>query len=83
VISGEEGLKKPDERFYRVLLNRHGLNAGECLFIDDRPDNVLAAKRVGFQAVHLPEKGNLQEVLGPLGIHVEQKGRTLPPASRR
>ncbi len=35
VISAYEGLTKPDERVFRILLDRYGLEAAECLFIDD------------------------------------------------
>ena len=35
VISAQEHIKKPDEKVYRVLLDRYKLNAEECLFIDD------------------------------------------------
>ncbi len=48
VVSGEEHLLKPDPRIYRVLLNRYHLNPAECLFIDDNPQNVAAAKRIGM-----------------------------------
>lgn len=48
VVSGEEHLLKPDPRIYRVLLNRYHLNPAECLFVDDNPQNVAAAKRIGM-----------------------------------
>lgn len=35
VISAHEHVKKPDEKVYRLLLDRYNLNAEECLFIDD------------------------------------------------
>ncbi len=70
VISGEEHLKKPDEQIYRVLLDRYALQAAESLFIDDRLDNVQAAKALGFQTIHLAEKGDLGEAFDALGIRV-------------
>ncbi len=48
VVSGEEHLLKPDPRIYRVLLNRYHLNPAECLFVDDNPQNVAAAKHIGM-----------------------------------
>lgn len=68
VVSGEERLKKPDERIYQVLLQRYGLNAGECLFIDDNEANARAALKLGFEVIHLEEGGNLKERLDCLGI---------------
>ena len=68
VISGEEKVKKPDERIYRVLLERYGLKPGESLFIDDRLDNVQAAERLGLQTIHLAEGKNLEAAFRSLGI---------------
>lgn len=51
VVSGAEGLVKPDPRLFQVLLDRYQLKAEECLFIDDNPDNVAAAKGMGMQGI--------------------------------
>ena len=51
VISGREGLVKPDAAIYRLLLERYGLRAEECLFIDDVERNIQGARAVGMQAV--------------------------------
>ena len=48
VVSGAEGMVKPDPRLFQVLLDRYGLKAEECTFIDDNPDNVAAAIRMGM-----------------------------------
>ena len=37
IISAHEHIKKPDEKVYKLLLDRYHLNAEECLFIDDDP----------------------------------------------
>lgn len=52
VVSGREKMIKPDAAIYRRLLDRNGLRAGECLFIDDSAKNVEGAMAVGMQAVH-------------------------------
>jgi 2-haloacid dehalogenase len=51
VISGAEGVRKPDPRLYRVLFERYGLEPGDCLFVDDVPANVDAARAVGMEGV--------------------------------
>lgn len=51
VVSGQERLVKPDERLFRVLLDRYGLKAEECTFVDDNPDNVAAACRMGMEGI--------------------------------
>lgn len=46
------GLRKPDERFYRVVLDLLQADPAECLFIDDRLPNLEAAARLGIRIVH-------------------------------
>lgn len=52
VVSGEEGVIKPDPVIYRTLLNRFGLKAEECVFIDDRLENVEGARSLNFHGIH-------------------------------
>jgi putative hydrolase of the HAD superfamily len=42
---------KPDPGIYQDLLEKYDLRAEECLFFDDREDNVEAARELGIQAV--------------------------------
>jgi 2-haloacid dehalogenase len=51
VISGDERLIKPDPAIYNVLLDRQGLEAKDCVFIDDSPKNVDAAAKLGFHGL--------------------------------
>ena len=48
LVSGREHLAKPDATIYRLALERFGLKAEQCLFIDDRADNVAGADAVGM-----------------------------------
>ncbi len=48
LVSGREYLAKPDAAIYRLALERFGLRAEQCLFIDDRADNVAGADAVGM-----------------------------------
>ena len=50
-LSFEVGLEKPDPRFFRTFLERHRLEAARCLFVDDMPENVAAARAEGLPAV--------------------------------
>jgi len=50
VVSSDIHIIKPDPRIYDYLLQTYKLKAEECLFIDDRAENVEAAKQVGMQA---------------------------------
>ena len=50
VFSYEYKLMKPEPAMYRTLLDKYGLLAGECVFIDDRP-NVRGAEAVGIRGI--------------------------------
>ncbi len=51
VVSAFEHAMKPDEKFYRILLDRYDLKAKECVFIDDRKANVEAAEKLGMRGI--------------------------------
>ena len=50
VISYTVHVCKPDEKIYRILLDKYDLKAEECLFFDDRPENVEGALNCGFNS---------------------------------
>lgn len=66
VVSYQERMGKPDERFYRVLLERYHLRAEECLFLDDRKENTEAARKLGFQTITLDTPLRRQEAVNRL-----------------
>ena len=49
IISAYEHVIKPDEKIYRILLERYNLNAEECFFIDDREENIIAGEKIGIK----------------------------------
>jgi epoxide hydrolase-like predicted phosphatase len=51
LYSHEEGLEKPDPRFYELVCERLGVRPDEALFVDDVDANVIGARRVGMKAV--------------------------------
>lgn len=52
VVSGDEKMAKPDPAIYQLALTRFGLSARQTIFIDDREDNIDAARTEGM-AGHL------------------------------
>lgn len=50
VVSGREGLVKPDPRIFEILSSRYDLDPATTVFIDDSPKNVAAAATLGYQA---------------------------------
>ncbi len=51
IVSAVVELIKPDPNIYRILLKTYGLKAEECVFIDDRRENVETAKKLGFHGI--------------------------------
>lgn len=49
VVSGIEKVRKPDPRIFQILLTRYSLHPGECLFLDDREENLRAAAAQGMR----------------------------------
>jgi 2-haloacid dehalogenase len=68
VISGEVGITKPDERVYRHLLDRFGLDAASTVFIDDSAANVRAAQEVGMIAIRFEGGDALRTALAGHGL---------------
>jgi putative hydrolase of the HAD superfamily len=52
VDSGFVGARKPEARIYEMTLERLGLPAAACLFIDDLEPNIDGARALGMNAVH-------------------------------
>lgn len=63
VVSAAERLIKPDPRLFQVLLDRYGLRAEECTFVDDNPDNVAAARKLGMQGIVFTDADDLRKQL--------------------
>lgn len=51
VFSSEIGIRKPDPRAYQAVLKKLGLRPEDCLFVDNRTDNVEAAQKIGMATV--------------------------------
>ena len=49
VISGEIGSRKPDAAIFQELLRRARCLAEDCVFVDDRVQNLEGARRLGFK----------------------------------
>ncbi|MBQ6065992.1 MAG: HAD family phosphatase [Clostridia bacterium] len=51
VFSYQENSCKPEEKIYRALLDRYGLVPDETVFLDDNPDNIAEADRLGIHGI--------------------------------
>ena len=63
VVSGAEGFVKPDHRLFQILLDRFGLRAEECVFVDDNAANVASACEMGFNGIVFEGADNLRKKL--------------------
>ena len=66
--SFEVGVMKPDEAIYREAERRFALDPARTVFIDDRAENVAAARARGWQAIHHGDTGHTLQALRALGV---------------
>ena len=52
VISGDVGMRKPEQRIYQLTLERLDVEAHDAVFVDDLPRNVEVARSMGMHAIH-------------------------------
>lgn len=68
ILSYKEKLVKPDPAIYRLLLERYGLEAEESVFLDDTPENIEAARRIGMYGIWFRNRQQAEEELKKLGV---------------
>ena len=68
LVSGEEGMVKPDPRIYRRLFERFAIAPERAVFIDDNAANVAAAGALGLHAHRFTGAPGLRAALGELGL---------------
>ncbi len=68
LVSGEVKLIKPDPAIYALALDRFGLQPGEGLFVDDRPENVAAAETGGLVGHVFRDATHLRVALREYGL---------------
>ncbi|NIM59739.1 MAG: HAD-IA family hydrolase [Candidatus Aminicenantes bacterium] len=68
VLSFEVGFMKPHPRIYKEALKKAGFPAKECLFIDDREENIEAAAKLGIKGIHMEPQTDLEALLKEEGL---------------
>ena len=58
-LSHELGLRKPDVKIFEYILNEQKLKAEEVFFIDDSPQHIASAKKIGIHCHHLLDDENI------------------------
>jgi len=68
VVSGAEGVAKPDPAIFRILLDRYHLDPASTLFIDDSPVHVQTAREIGMRVHRFTTADALTHELVGLGL---------------
>lgn len=63
VFSYEYKKIKPDPEIFHILLKKYDLKASECLFLDDREDNVVAASNLGFETIEVKDSSKVIDLI--------------------
>ena len=70
VVSGREGMAKPDRRIFELVAERFDVDPSRAVFVDDKQVNVDAARGVGFHGVVFTDTEALRRDLRALGLPV-------------
>jgi FMN phosphatase YigB (HAD superfamily) len=68
VLSFEVGFMKPHPQIYKEALERAGFRAKECVFIDDREENIEGAAKLGINGIHMGPQTDLEVILKEKGL---------------
>jgi HAD superfamily hydrolase (TIGR01509 family) len=67
-LSFEIGFKKPDVRAFQTVTDYYNVRPDEVFFIDDNPENVIAAQKLGIQSVQFKNAETL--IVALQNIHI-------------
>ena len=73
VVSGAEGVAKPDPRIYEIVVARSGLSASDLVFVDDNEANVDGALAVGLDGIVFTGADALRLALRERGLPVAER----------
>lgn len=68
IYSYQVQLIKPEPEIYQMLLVRYGLVPEECIFLDDKRENVEAARKLGIHAIQFTTKEEAERELRMYGV---------------
>ena len=70
ILSYRENLIKPDPAIYQLLMERYDLNPEESIFIDDTPQNVEAARKLGIHGIEFHTREQVLQEMAELGVNI-------------
>ncbi len=68
LVSGAEGMTKPDPAIFRLACDRFGFEPADALFVDDGAQNIAAAAALGFDTHHFTDPVELLSALEKRGL---------------
>ncbi len=68
IVSGRIGVKKPDPRYFKIMLKELGVKPNHCVFIDDNSENVEVAKSLGINGILFTSIADTRKQLTKLGF---------------
>lgn len=77
VFSFETGHIKPEKEIYHFLMEKYGLDAQACVFIDDNADNLAYPKQIGWSVIQFQSFSQVQKDLHALGVNWQIPGKDI------
>ena len=71
LLSYMERMTKPDPAYYQLLLDRYKLKVENCVFVDDRKENIDAAEKMGIKGILFETKVQVEKELQELKVQVK------------
>ncbi|MCH5274762.1 MAG: HAD family phosphatase [Lachnospiraceae bacterium] len=68
ILSCRVHFVKPDPAIYKLLLQKYGLLAEECVFLDDTAENIKAAEALGIHGIVFENQAQARKELEKLGV---------------
>lgn len=68
VVSGEEGIAKPDPALFKIVFERYDVDPESAIFIDDNPKNCDTAEGLGLEVIRFTDADAARDRLVELGL---------------
>lgn len=62
------GMRKPDEEIFDFVISTNGLKPNETLFVDDSPQHLETADRMGIQTILATPQNTFEKIVQEIGL---------------
>jgi epoxide hydrolase-like predicted phosphatase len=70
ILSCDVGIEKPDRKIYEIAVERIGLKPEECIFVDDKVDNLATAAIMGMKTILFKDAEQLRKDLEKYNVNI-------------